>query len=86
MMMMIIIIIIIYDDITANARFCSTFPAKLSPLVLKFGTATPNRLDRLGIESRWWRRFSHLSKSALGPTQPPVQWKPGLLGGKAVGV
>jgi len=31
-----------------------------------------------GIESRWGRDFPHLSRQALKPNQPPIQWLPGL--------
>jgi hypothetical protein len=49
------------------------------------GIATDYGLDCPGIDSRWGRDFSHMSRPVLGPTQPPVQWVPGFLRGKAAG-
>ena len=42
------------------------------------GIATGYGLDGPGIESRWGRDIPHLSRQALGLTQPPVQLVPGL--------
>ena len=42
------------------------------------GIATRYGLDGPGIESRWGRDFPHPYWPALGPTQHPIQWIPGL--------
>jgi hypothetical protein len=50
------------------------------------GLATRYGLDGPGIEFRWGRDFPQPFRPALGPTQPPIQWVPGLFpGGKVAG-
>jgi hypothetical protein len=46
------------------------------------GIATSYGLDGPGIESQWGRDLLHLSRPALGPTQPSVQWVLGLSRGQ----
>jgi hypothetical protein len=47
--------------------------------------ATRYGLDGPGIKSRWRRDFPHMSRPALGPTQPPIHWVPEISRGKAAG-
>jgi hypothetical protein len=49
------------------------------------GIATRYGLHGPGIESRWGIDFSCPSRPVLGPTQPPIQWVPGLSRSKKAG-
>jgi len=72
--------------------FLHDFPAKEPEFILYsefrgrdcvVGIATCNGLEGPGIESLWGRDFLHLSRPALWPNQPPVQWVTGVFPGDA---
>jgi hypothetical protein len=54
------------------------FKVLIGDLDSSVGIAIRYRLDGPGIESRWGRDIPQPSRPALGPTQPPAQWVPGL--------
>jgi hypothetical protein len=62
----------------------SQLPTRISEIALNTNKtnslfeSTDYGLDGPGIESRWGRDFSYMSRPVQGPTHPPVQWVPGL--------
>jgi len=62
-----------YDNRRINIKYtANSVPGSVASIATGYG------LDGPEIESRWMRDFPHLSRPALGSTQPPVQWVPGL--------
>jgi hypothetical protein len=56
-------------------NFIKIFKSLLNNVVgrVAVGTANSYGMECPGIESRWERDFTHLSRPALGPNQHPVQ-------------
>jgi len=73
---------VIQGQIERNIKYILAYRVVCGPSSV-VSIATGYGLDGPGIESRWGRDFPHLLRTALGPTQPPVQWGTGsFLGGK----
>ena len=69
-----------FSDITVLCAALHQFQEDLKTLLSgSSGLGQRNRYsDSPGIESLWGRDFPHPSRPALGNTQPPIQWVPGL--------
>ena len=62
------------SSLTSNAQCLCAVVGRDSSV----GIATRYGVDGPGIEDRQGRDFPHPSRPALGPTQPPIKWVPGL--------
>jgi len=60
----------------------SVYPHTIVGRDSSVGIANGYGLDGPGIEFRWGRDFPQLSRTALRPTQPRVQWASVFPGGK----
>ena len=81
-----LITILVPGNITSQLNGITWAPSLRLGRDSSVGMATRYGLDGRGIQSRWGRDFPHLSRPALGPTQPPIQWVQGLFPGcKAAG-
>ena len=67
-----------FHSVFQGIKFSRTTRSVIGNRVNAVGIATRYGLDGPGIESRWGRDFPHPSRPALGPTQSPVEWVPGL--------
>ena len=64
--------LLIHNSIIYSSMFSQCGPGSSVGIAIELGAG------QSGIESRWGRDFPHLSRPALWPTQPPLQWVPGL--------
>ena len=63
-----------WTEILVNRTTCSNSVGRDSSV----GISTHYGLGGPGIESRWRRDLPHPSRPTLEPSQPPIQWVPGL--------